>query len=215
MSLNPFRSDDENPLNLEPEPLSSRGFWVELIGGVLLVGGLAGFGLYQWWTEPPLVVNRQNSGPAPTPYKSPAPKPSSSPTTSALPTTSATPGNTGNLTSPELYQAMPKSGVYYPVNSALGDSRREIASENGRFCIKLVDAPQGQQTGETYTLVSSISSTSKGLYIDALQKKLTLDRNQDLIQDHLGSWQWLQSRVDRSGVMAECLAKTTPYRHLE
>ncbi len=209
MSLNPFRSDDENPLNLEPEPLSSRGFWVELIGGVLLVGGLAGFGLYQWWTEPPLVVNRQNSGPATTSHNAPSPKPS------PLPTASATPGKADKGTSPELYQAMPKSGVYYAINSALGTSRREIASENGRFCIKLVDAPKGQQAGETRTLVSSISSTPKGLYVDALQEKLTLDRNDNLIQDHLGSWQWLQSKVDRSGAMAECLTKTTPYRQLE
>lgn len=209
MSLNPFRSDDENPLNLEPEPLSSRGFWVELIGGVLLVGGLAGFGLYQWWTEPPLVVNRQNPGPAATPHKAPSPKPSS------LSTTSATPGKADKGTSPELYQAMPKSGVYYATNSALGASRREIASENGRFCIKLVDAPKGQQAGETRTLVSSISSTPKGLYVDALKEKVTLDRNDNLIQDHLGSWQWLQSKVDRSGAMAECLTKTTPYRQLE
>jgi hypothetical protein len=213
MSLNPFRSDDENPLNLEPEPPSSRGFWIELIGGVLLVGGLAGFGVYQWLTEPPLLVKRQNAGPAPTPHKQPSPKPSSLPTT--LPTTSATPGSSDKSPPAELYQAMPKSGVYYAINSALAASRREVASENGRFCIKLVDAPKEKQAGETRTLVSSVSSTPQGLYVDALQEKLTLDRNNNLIQDRLGSWQWLQSKVDRSGAMAECLAKTTPYRQLE
>ncbi len=204
MPRNQSRSNAEPSFGSEPEPQSKQGFWVELGGGLLLICGLAGIGLYQWLTEPAGLNQAQSpsQSPSPSPSATPSPKPPLPSATSAPPPRDA----------PALYQAMPKPGTYYAETPALVSYRREIASNNGRFCIKLVNASGAQTSGEPQIVISSLSNRKDGIYIDATQEKLLVDRSNPIIQDSVGTWQWLESKVDSEGSMAECLASTAPYR---
>lgn len=203
MLPNDSRPKVEVPLNLEPEPKSSQGFWLELAGGLILIGGLATIGLYQWLTEPALL----SQGPWPGQSLAPAtPRSAASPTSPPSP-----PPPAKNNHASDLYQTMPKSGTYYAEDASLGTSRRELASHNGRFCIKLVNVRPGENSSSPQIIVSSLSTRKDGIYLDATQEKLTLDSTTTQIRDRWGTWQWLQSKVDRDGPMADCLAQTQPY----
>jgi hypothetical protein len=209
MPRNHSRRDVEPSFEIEPEPQSKQGFWVELGGGLLLICGLAGIGLYQWITEPPGANQAQaptQASPSPSPQQAtPTPRATPSPTKSALPTQDGS-------RSPALYQVMPKPGTYYAEIPALVSSRREIASNNGRFCIKLVNNSGTQPSDNPQIVISSLSDRKDGIYIDATQEKLIVDQSNSIIQDPLGTWQWLEGKVDSEGSMADCLASTVPYR---
>jgi hypothetical protein len=235
----PFRNvrKSESSLGLGPDSQSEQGFWTELAGGSVLVLGLIGFGVYQWITElPPTAEVRPRPSPSASPSPSPKPTVSPSPGLSpspgvplASPGVSNPPGPTGQATgqatgqSPDIYQAMPKPGIYFANDPALGASRREVLSEAGRFCIKLSNgAPPAAKgasatpsAGDVVVLVSSLSIRTDGVYIDATQEKINLDPSTTMFQDSLGMWEWLQPRGDRTGRMAECLASTAPYSQFE
>ncbi len=217
MPLNDPRSDAQSSFDLGPES-PPQGFWKEFSGGLVLVIGLAGIGVYQWLNEPPLQSMLQSPRISPTASPTASPKAKSSAQAQAGGLSNATaPNATAGMVkgkgerSPDVYQALPKSGTYYAENAALRDSRREITSHNGRVCIKLVNATSGENSVLPKITVSSLSLRNDGIYIDFTREKLGLDHRQDLIQDSTGSWQWLQGKVEDDEAMTECLASTAPY----
>lgn len=191
----------------------------EILAVLGLIGGLLGYGTYQEFIEPMLVANAKKVTPSPSPTKTPTPKlsgptftPSIDPR-SPIPNPAATPALPADspglpaepTSAAEIYQRAPKTGVYYPQDSLLNASRREIASSNGRFCIKLVNGPPAAESGQQQVVVSSLSSRSDGIYIDATGEKLQFDRTYTEMTDSTGTWQLLESKGDRTGTSAECL----------
>jgi uncharacterized caspase-like protein len=109
-----------------------------------------------------------------------------------------------------LYQPVPRPGRYAAVISLFSRSYREISNINGRFCIKLVNAPTNA-SGTQQIIVSTLSLRDRGVYIDATQERLKVDGTFTEVTDRQSTWQWSKSEVDRSGLVAECLASTTSY----
>lgn len=114
-----------------------------------------------------------------------------------------------------FYQRLPRPGTYYPTTyytatSVLGRSYREISKGNGRFCVKLVEAPSKTSRSQEIT-VSTLSFREDGAYIDATREHLQIDGTFTEITDRESTWQWAKADVDRAGLVAECLASTTSY----
>lgn len=205
----------------DSEPSQSRKtFLVELFGGLVLIAGLLGYSVYLMLEQPPdqLAAHAKQSA------KSSPQAGKSSPTAKASPVT-ASPTATSPATAPtdtarsetssttdseEIYQRPPRTGIYYAQNPLLNASHREIASNNGRLCIKVVNAPAAPLPGYKQILISSLSVRSNGIYIDATQEKIAFDRTLTEMKDSRGHWQLLENKADRTD-MEECLAGTTPY----
>lgn len=218
--------------DVEPQKTSSG----EVIGVIALVVGLIGFGVYQEFVSPRPVAS-------PTPTASPSASPSSTATPLAqasIPSPQLSPQsipsiapaapqtNPLSIASPtaksassdstaaaDIYQRTPKTGKYYAASPLLNASSREIASNQGRVCIKIIDGPVAPVAGNQQVTVSSVSLRKDGIYVDATQEKLKFDRSYTELSDRYGVWQLLEGMVDRSGAMEECLATTTPYARQE
>ena len=212
--FNNFEDDRDSSAGGQPDRKTSP---LEILAVLGLVCGLLGYGAYQDFIQPMLVANAKKATPSPTPTKPSTPKFSDPTITASTAPRSpiADPTATPSLPDPalpseptsaaEIYQRAPKNGVYYPQNSLLNASRREIISSNGRFCIKLVNGPPGSESGQQQVMVSSLSFRSDGVYVDATGEKLQFDRTYTELSDSKGSWQLLESRGDRTGTSAECL----------
>ena len=109
-----------------------------------------------------------------------------------------------------FYQRLPRPGTYNAVTSRFAQSYREISSGNGRFCIKVVNAP-ASTSKEQQVIVSTLSFRENGAYIDATQERLQIDGTFTEITDQKSTWQWAKAEVDRSSLVTECLASTTSY----
>ncbi|XGV97756.1 MAG: caspase domain-containing protein [Leptolyngbya sp. BL-A-14] len=109
-----------------------------------------------------------------------------------------------------FYQRLPRPGTYNAVTSRFAQSYREISSGNGRFCIKVVNAPASASKGQQ-VIVSTLSFRENGAYIDATQERLQIDGTFTEITDSKSTWQWSKAEVDRSRLVTECLASTTSY----
>lgn len=109
------------------------------------------------------------------------------------------------------YKRIPKTGIYYAVSPQFSTSRREIGSSSGRFCIQIVDGPTAQAPGNQQITVSSLSLRQDGAYVDATQEKLTIDPVYAEFTDSKSVWQLLEDKVDRTGLMAECLTSQSRY----
>lgn len=228
--------------NSEP-PKTSLG---EVIGAVVLVVGLIGFGGYQEFvkspqpTASPAVSASPSASPSstatplaqagvPSPQVSPPLNPSATPVAPQKPPLSSVPPavKSGSNSSPatsakrnseaiaDIYQRTPKTGKYYAASPLLNASSREIASNQGRVCIKIIDGPVAPVAGNQQITVSSISLRKDGIYVDATQEKLKFDRSYTELSDRQGTWQLLEGMVDRSGAMEECLTTGLPYARQE
>ena len=120
------------------------------------------------------------------------------------------PAPTASSLKNNFYQPLPRPGRYAAIVLAYSQSYREISSAGGRFCIKLVNAP-AKASGNQQIIVSSLSLREGGVYIDATQERLRIDGTFTEVTDRKSTWQWAKSDVDRSGLVAECLASTTAY----
>ena len=115
-----------------------------------------------------------------------------------------------------VYQRLPRPGIYYATVATFSQSAREISSANGRFCIKLINAPSANplsanRPGESQVIVSSLSLREDGIYIDATREQLQVDGTFTEITDSKTTWQWAKADADRSDTVAACLASTTVY----
>jgi hypothetical protein len=228
---------------------SGRGFWWELGGLLALMGIVGGYWVAQELQVGPILLTAK-----PTPSLQPSSQPKVPPEALidaqgrplplppgglVMPSqkpkgdiNSPTPlrpeqGGTGQPAldaTAEIYQRTPESGTYFPQDPTLGDARREIASQQGRICMKLVmgagqsaPAPSGTAPGASQaqtgsqTVISSMSLRNDGIYLDATGEKLGFDRSYTVLRDRSGTWQRLQNSADRDGAMGECLAAQTPY----
>ncbi|MBD2019588.1 hypothetical protein H6F43_05235 [Leptolyngbya sp. FACHB-36] len=214
MDRDPATGNDEQPTRRLPDsdskpfdsppasPSPSRkAFWAELAGLSVLVAGLLGYAAYQMVEEAPVSVSAK-----PSPKLSPKPNRSA---TKPMPTSDRSGAIAGEPQ--EIYLRAPKTGIYYAVDSLLNASRREIASRSGRFCIRIVNGPIAPVSGYQQVTTSSLSLDSSGTTIDATQEKLTFDHAYTELKDAKGRWQWLGDKVDRSGVMEQCLAASTSF----
>ena len=161
--------------------------------------GLAGIAAYQvvtpYLTIPELWAELWAgtwAKPAPSPAASPIPSPT-----------------TFNLKN-NFYQRLPRPGKYIATVSLFNQSYREISNTNGRFCIKVVNAP-AKASGNQQIIVSTLSFLENGVYVDATQERLQIDGTFTEMTDNKSTWQWLKTEVDRSGLIAECLASTSNY----
>lgn len=215
------RSAVEQSLNSEKP--SRKAFLIEFAGVLVLIAGFLGYGIYLEMQDAPLLLSSPKpSSPKP---RSPQPTPSAKSSNPAgdrslaglpngtTPTQGVTAGTGTATLSPdeEIYQRSPKPGTYYAESSLLSASRREIVGKQGRFCIKLVNGPVSQTAGDPQVVISSLSLRNDGIYIDATQEKLQFDRSYTELTDSLGKWQLLESKADRSGIMAECLSSQSSY----
>lgn len=105
----------------------------------------------------------------------------------------------------------PRPGVYYTTNPQFTASRREIGKSGDRLCIKLVNGSPNTRTGRSKVMVSSISRRPDGYYIDATEQKLNLGSLYSELSDGKLLWQRLETDVDESGLMGECLTAKTGY----
>jgi len=183
---------------------SKKDFWVELFGASVLVVGMVAYAIYRFWTEPALPpIGSQPIQPvSPNPLASLPASPQKSPTRP----TSSKPDR-----SQQIYQRAPSSGVYYAESAVYANSRREVLSRNGRFCIRLVDGPKTQTSGYQQEVVSSLSFRTNGIFIDASNDQLKLDNSSTEMRDRVGLWQLLEAKVSPTPEMEECLTKTGKY----
>jgi hypothetical protein len=173
-----------------------KAFWVEMASVFVLVFGFLGYAVYLTFYDSSAPATSAKPSTEPNKPEKPAVR-----ATSVAKSGTATPGS-----NPEIYQRPPRTGIYYTENSQLPSSRREVAGNNGRFCIKLVNGPSASNAGFQVVIVSSLSAHKDGIYVDANQTKLMFDGNGTEMQDSQGTWQTLESKVDTSGLMDECLA---------
>lgn len=196
----PSLQPDLDPLPDDSRLRSRRTFLVELLGVSVLVVGLLGYSAYLMLEESPPLKTRVIPSPKPSPRQTPTPRVVSSLPSDALFADA----------SADLYPQMPKTGIYYATNPLLNSSRREIASNQGRFCIQILQGPIAQ-SGYQQGTVSSLSLRSDGIYVDATEEKLTFDRTFGELQDSKGRWQLLEGKPDRTGLMEQCLMTNDRY----
>jgi hypothetical protein len=119
----------------------------------------------------------------------------------------ATPVNTSTI-----LQKAPKPGVYYSANPIFGTFRREIAKQDSRMCIKIVDGSAASNPKQrSHVIVSSLSPRQDGFFIDANQEKLNLSSVYTEFSDHKSTWRQLEPNVNIEGLMKECLASKKPF----
>lgn len=186
-----------------PNKAAKREFLLELLGVLTLVVGMVGYAAYLFWTDPPVLpTTTQALSLPPQPKKNPSPLPSLPPLPKA---------KKAAVNGQELYQRSPSQGTYYAESAEFAASHREVASNNGRFCIKVVDGPKVQASGYEKIVVSSLSFRNDGIYIDATGDKLRLDSSSSEMRDRITLWQLLEPKVDLTSEMEECLAKSGGY----
>lgn len=105
----------------------------------------------------------------------------------------------------------PRPGIYYTTNPQFTASRREIGKSGDRLCIKLVNGSPNTAKGHSKVVVSSVSRRSDGYYIDATGQKLSLGSLYSELSDGKLLWQRLETDVDETGLMGECLTAKTEY----
>ena len=92
------------------------------------------------------------------------------------------------------------------------NSRREIAHQNNRICIKIVDGPANPYKGVESITISSVSLENGKYYIDATGTELILKNNGKAFSgDSRGTWEYRGISPDRRSQpiqakkMAECV----------
>jgi hypothetical protein len=105
----------------------------------------------------------------------------------------------------------PRPGVYYTNNPQFTASRREIGKSGDRLCIKLINGSPNTPQGQPKITVSSVSRRSGRFYIDATNQKLSLGSFSSELSDGKLLWQRLETDVDESGLMGECLTAKAGY----
>ncbi|MEG4233654.1 hypothetical protein QUA40_16295 [Microcoleus sp. Pol11C3] len=111
------------------------------------------------------------------------------------------------------------TGVYYAQGTAFNNSRREIAHQNNRICIKIVDGPPNPYKGVESITISSVSLENGKFYIDATGTELVLKNNGKAFSggSRSGIWEYRGISPDRSSQpiqakkMAECVAAQGRY----
>ncbi len=190
-----------------------------LIGGAIFLFGLAGLQILTGFQIYVQLSTKPNTMPPtqPIPNDQPSVK-----TTSPLDAKSSqhfTPVPSTESTSPEsgvekeVSQKILKTGTYRSQGTMFNNSRREVASSNGRFCIKIVDGPPPPYAGYIEVTVSSLSLRNNDFYIDATEGKFKLINNAPVSFEDEDSfiWQLVSNSVESSGLMAECLERRGKY----
>ncbi len=199
----------------ESQPVANRqNFWLEVAGVLVLIGSMLGYAIYLFWTEPPQppdpfradgVPDAAMPSPLLSPLPSLSPLPDQSPQTASKPTLPP---------DRDVYVRAPASGVYYAETAEYANSRREVISRNGRFCMRLVDAPRIDaidQQQSTQVTISSLSMRRDGVYIDATNELIELDGSSTEFRDRLGVWQLLEAKVTPTAEMETCLTAQSKY----
>jgi hypothetical protein len=128
---------------------------------------------------------------------------SSSPV-SANPSTSQTPTT---VDAAVAATATLKPGRYYAEAAKLSTSRREVATQGARMCIKKIDGGATAAVSPQ-VMVSSVSRRPDGFYIDATQEKLRLGNLLAEFSDRVATWQRVETDPDMTGAMGDCLASS-------
>lgn len=110
-------------------------------------------------------------------------------------------------------------GVYYAQGTMYNNSRREIARQNQRICIKIVDGPPNPYKGVESITISSVSVQGGKFYIDATGRELVLENQQGTAfsGDIRGIWEYSNNSSDRRSQaiqdqkMAECIKAQGQY----
>ncbi|MEG4252380.1 MULTISPECIES: hypothetical protein [unclassified Microcoleus] len=110
------------------------------------------------------------------------------------------------------------TGAYYAQGTMFNNSRREIAHQNNRICIKIVDGPANPYKGVESITISSVSVENGKYYIDATGTELVLKNNGKAFSgDIRGTWDYRGTSPDRRSQpiqakkMAECVAAQGRY----
>ena len=83
------------------------------------------------------------------------------------------------------------TGAYYAQGTMFNNSRREIAHQNNRICIKIVDGPSNPYKGVESITISSVSLEKGKFYIDATGIELKLENNGKAFSDYVrGTWEY-------------------------
>jgi hypothetical protein len=75
----------------------------------------------------------------------------------------------------------------------------------------LVNGSPNTSKGESKVVISSLSRRPDGFYIDATAQKLSLGSYYSELSDGKLLWQRLETNVDESGLMGECLTAKAGY----
>ncbi len=110
------------------------------------------------------------------------------------------------------------TGAYYAQGTMFNNSRREIAHQNNRICIKIVEGPANPYKGVESITISSVSFEKGKFYIDATGTELVLKNNGKAFSgDIRGTWEYRGISPDRRSQpiqakkMAECVAAQGRY----
>lgn len=212
--IKPLGGRSGNPLLIAQEQQARSRFFLKLVGLGVLLAGVIGYVVYQQSNQQPVAsAPTQADTSSLTPQansqsQNPAVKSTPVPANKAAGKAERRPANNLGQNS---YKRIPKTGTYYAVSPQFSTSRREISSVSGRFCIKLVNGPPAKTTGYQQVTVSSVTLRSDGVYVDATQEKLAIDAVYAEFTDSKTVWQLLEDKVDRTGLVAECLTARDRY----
>ncbi|UBF25076.1 caspase family protein [Kovacikia minuta CCNUW1] len=110
-----------------------------------------------------------------------------------------------------IYGKAPRPGKYQAKNAYFDTSGREIGSNQGRFCIRIINTPPASSAGYQQEIVSSLSFHNDQIYLDATLNVLQVNSTNTEFEDSEGIWQWAESKIGNSKLMAECLASRGSY----
>ncbi len=110
------------------------------------------------------------------------------------------------------------AGTYYAQGSMYNNSRREIARQDDKICIKIVDGPASPYKGIEAITISSVSVKEGKFYVDASGQELVVkDDGRAFSGDIRGVWEYESASPDRRSQpiqnekMAECLSARGEY----
>jgi hypothetical protein len=201
-----------NPFAKKRRSLSP--LWLGVTGVVTVLG--IGAGIFGYWNSRPPKPSAANSNPqtnamgvqsaspasATSSQKSPSLTAASSFIRSSQQKDTSAPG-----ASNANKQTVPRIGTYYAKAPELGTSRREISRKGDRSCIKIVNGTAATILGyQPQVLFSSLSRQQSYFAVDATGEKLQPDAELTKLTDGKSTWQWSEATVDRSALMAQCLA---------
>ncbi len=121
---------------------------------------------------------------------------------------------TANPGVPDLdaLKRMPQPGKYHSADPRFSTSNREIGRNNDRLCIKIVNGNTTANPNQrSQVIVSSLSARKDGYYIDSTNEKIRLTNTYSEFVDSKSLWQRLETDVESTGPMADCLAANVRY----
>lgn len=133
-------------------------------------------------------------------------------------------GKSQHTSSLKIISQLPP-GIYYGFGTLFNNSRREIAHNNRKSCIKIVNDPPSPYSGQENIIISTLSLNNGKIYIDALDAEIEFRADTNTVvsfyYDGGGRTAWELRNIetdprttpDQNKKMQECLNSQEQYIH--